>query len=484
MRKCDVLALIEACKERVEILLNKNISNGAKEDLKEILRVIDKHYNIVNAAEEDNVNLFNSYANCYSRLYYKTFNIIKKIENKENNNLNVSENLNENELGLSLYSQISEVDNNNELDYFKSRALVKSYKKAKNSNDHDDIIDVDYEEVTDKNKIRILKDIIAVCGSAIVFLAIITSLVKENKRLKNELAMANDDLSFKNTVSETLQEIPKTEIEENMTFEENEIDEIIEETKYILDVNDEDMLYNYAQSLQELLPENTLTTDDIINCLKLANYDELVNQSVFASREELFDSTSKLGTLVKYAGTENTVIENENTDIYFSEEELKDMLKCITNNELLATEFDSFKSNKGYNSYKIYEYCAKMFNDENNKNKVLYAKLFNEITARKFESFSVTPDSPLSTYYLMLAIFNENMNASLALTTNHGWGPTYGNVVANSSVPNGYTGDTIDGTYGYICIEELINHLTVGNPDYSFYSIYADEFMIDKSLSR
>ena len=482
MRKCDILALIEACKERIELLLSKNISDGAKKDLKEILRVIEKHYNIVNAAEEDNVNLFNSYANCYSRLYYKTFNIIKKIENNESKDLSVIENLNENELGLALYSQISEVDNNNELDYFKSRALAKSNKKT--TNDYNDIIDVDYEEVSDKKKIRMLKDIIAVCGSAVIVLAIITSLVKENKRLKNELAIAKDDLSYKNTVIEDLQEIPKTEIEENMTFEDNEINEIIEETKFSLDINDEDMLYNYAQSLQELLPENTLTTEEIINCLKLANFDELENQSVFASREELFESTSKLGTLVKYAGTEKTVIENENTDIYFTDEELKDMLKCITNNELLATEFDQFKSNKGYNSYKIYEYCAIMLNNENNQNKVLYAKLFNEITARKFESFSVTPDSPLSTYYLMLAIFNENMNASLALTTNHGWGPTYGNVVANSSVPNGYTGDTIDGTYGYICIEELINHLTIGNPDYSFYSIYADEFMIDKSLSR
>ena len=125
-----------------------------------------------------------------------------------------------------------------------------------------------------------------------------------------------------------------------------------------------------------------------------------------------------------------------------------------------------------------------MLKDENNKDKVLYAKLFNEITARKFESFSVTPDSPLSTYYLMLGMFNENKDSIIALTANRNWGPIYGNVVANSSVPNGYTGDKIDGTYGFICIEELIDHLTIGNPNYSFYSIYADEFMIDKGLSR
>ena len=82
------------------------------------------------------------------------------------------------------------------------------------------------------------------------------------------------------------------------------------------------------------------------------------------------------------------------------------------------------------------------------ENKVLYAKLFNEMTARKFESFSLTPESPISQYYLMLGMFNENMNASLALTTNHGWGPTYGEMKDDNTVPNGYTGDEIDGTYG------------------------------------
>ena len=160
------------------------------------------------------------------------------------------------------------------------------------------------------------------------------------------------------------------------------------------------------------------------------------------------------------------------------------MLKCITNNELDINNFSSLKEDKGYNIYKLYELCAKKLNDENEKDKVLYAKLFNEMTARKLVSFSLTPSSPISQYYLMLAMFNENMNASLNLTTNHGWGPTYGEVRIDNTVPTGKTGDTIDGTYGYICIEELINFLTIGNPDYSMYSIYADEVMIDKGLSR
>ena len=421
MKKCDLLALIEACQDKLKSINTDNLSNNAKEKLEKILAITSEHYNIISQANENDVDLFNKYAEMYTRIYYNVLN--KETKNLDNN-----------ETGLSVYSQLSLRDNN-------------------------DLIPIEDELVEDQNlenrkKAKTLLKIIAGTGSIMLAIAILATIAKENNKIKNDVDSLDDELG------------------------------IVQVLENNLDVNNEEALYNYAQSLQELLPENTLTTEDIINCLKLANFDELLNQSVFSSREELYDTISKLGTLVKYAGTEKTVIENKNTDIYFSEDELKDMIKCITNNELSISNFDSFKSEKGYNSYKVYEYCSKMLKDENNKDKVLYAKLFNEITARKFESFSVTPDSPLSTYYLMLGMFNENKDSIIALTANRNWGPIYGNVVANSSVPNGYTGDKIDGTYGFICIEELIDHLTIGNPNYSFYSIYADEFMIDKGLSR
>ena len=421
MKKCDLLALIEACQDKLKSINTDYLSNNEKEKLEKILAITSEHYNIISQANENDVDLFNNYAEMYTRIYYNVLN--KETKNLDNN-----------ETGLSVYSQLSLRDNN-------------------------DLMPIEDELVEDQNlenrkKAKTLLKIIAGTGSIMLAIAILATIAKENNKIKNDVDSLDDELG------------------------------IVQVLENNLDVNNEEALYNYAQSLQELLPENTLTTEDIINCLKLANFDELLNQSVFSSREELYDTISKLGTLVKYAGTEKTVIENKNTDIYFSEDELKDMIKCITNNELSISNFDSFKSEKGYNSYKVYEYCSKMLKDENNKDKVLYAKLFNEITARKFESFSVTPDSPLSTYYLMLGMFNENKNSITALTANRSWGPIYGNVVANSSVPNGYTGDKIDGTYGYICIEELIDHLTIGNPDYSFYSIYADEFMIDKGLSR
>ena len=418
MKKCDLLALIEACQDKLNSLYNDNLSNDAKEELKKILEITVKHYNIVKEADESNYTLLNSYAESYTKLYYTILNNNEKALEKK-------------ETGLSVYSQLSVRDNND---------LIP--------------IEVEDQNLENRKKAKTLLKIIAGTGSIMLAIAILATIAKENNKIKNDVDSLDDELG------------------------------IVQVLENNLDVNNEEALYNYAQSLQELLPENTLTTEDIINCLKLANFDELLNQSVFSSREELYDTISKLGTLVNYAGTEKTVIENKNTDIYFSEDELNDMIKCITNNELSISNFDSFKSEKGYNSYKVYEYCSKMLKDENNKDKVLYAKLFNEITVRKFESFSVTPDSPLSTYYLMLGMFNENKDYIIALTANRNWGPIYGNVVANSSVPNGYTGDKIDGTYGFICIEELIDHLTIGNPNYSFYSIYADEFMIDKGLSR
>lgn len=418
MKKCDLLALIEACQDKLNSLYNDNLSNDVKEELKKILEITVKHYNIVKEADESNYTLLNSYAESYTKLYYTILNNNEKALEKK-------------ETGLSVYSQLSVRDNND---------LIP--------------IEVEDQNLENRKKAKTLLKIIAGTGSIMLAIAILATIAKENNKIKNDVDSLDDELG------------------------------IVQVLENNLDVNNEEALYNYAQSLQELLPENTLTTEDIINCLKLANFDELLNQSVFSSREELYDTISKLGTLVNYAGTEKTVIENKNTDIYFSEDELNDMIKCITNNELSISNFDSFKSEKGYNSYKVYEYCSKMLKDENNKDKVLYAKLFNEITARKFESFSVTPDSPLSTYYLMLGMFNENKDYITALTANRNWGPIYGNVVANSSVPNGYTGDKIDGTYGFICIEELIDHLTIGNPNYSFYSIYADEFMIDKGLSR
>lgn len=468
-RKSDVLALIEACKKELEYICTKEMSDDIRNDLENLIKSFEAHYNAAKEYEEDDKRL-NELYEIYSKLYYRlkvsSQNDFKDVEN----------------LGMTLYTQIIKVDKETGLTTIKE-------KKERDV----DAIDVDYEEVNDiEKKNKKVFGVLAGIGASAVALIIILNLAKENKRLKNEVDKYGDDLLHKESIIETLENERKADIEENIEIkdpEKTKVEEKIEEVKepeeiITLDVNDDEMLYKYAENLKSKLPNDTLTTEEIINALKLANFDELENKSVFASRDELYKANKDLGVLTTNVGTQSVVIENEETDKYVEESTLKEMLKCITNNELDINNFSSLKEDKGYNIYKLYELCAKKLNDENEKDKVLYAKLFNEMTARKLVSFSLTPSSPISQYYLMLAMFNENMNASLNLTTNHGWGPTYGEVRIDNTVPTGKTGDTIDGTYGYICIEELINFLTIGNPDYSMYSIYADEVMIDKGLSR
>lgn len=466
MKKCDLLALIEECQKILEKLLERqDLTDRTRNGLTDLLKASKTHYNIVAAAKDNDEKLLNSYAEGYSRLYYKLNLAKEKVSNKSEE--------------IAILNSLVEFKNMNLSTY-----VVPPKKKDS------DVIDVEFEEVKDKKVNKKLLGILGGSAVTIAALSIIISLAKENRNLKTSLAdaiMSDDSLDTTPAIEEVIDNDKKDdELEVTIpeTKEEEKEPEVQEKPTFVLDVNSEEMLLNYADSLREMLPEDTLSKEDIVTALKLANFDILEDNRVFASREELYKANKDLGFLTQYVGTDKVTIENKEDDIYITVDQLQDMIKCITNNELDIANFDELKEDKGYNIYKVYELCAQKLNNENENQKVLYAKLFNEITTRKFESFSLTPSSPLSQYYLMLGMFNENMQASLNLTTNHGWGPTYGEVQQNSSVPDGYTGDTIDGTYGYICIEELINHLSIGNEDYSFYSIYADEFMIDKSLSR
>lgn len=466
MKKCDLLALIEECQKILEKLLERqDLTDRTRNGLTDLLKASKTHYNIVAAAKDNDEKLLNSYAEGYSRLYYKLNLAKEKVSNKSEE--------------IAILNSLVEFKNMNLSTY-----VVPPKKKDS------DVIDVEFEEVKDKKVNKKLLGILGGSAVTIAALSIIISLAKENRNLKTSLAdaiMSDDSLDTTPAIEEVIDNDKKDdELEVTIpeTKEEEKEPEVQEKPTFVLDVNSEEMLLNYADSLREMLPEDTLSKEDIVTALKLANFDILEDNRVFASREELYKANKDLGVLTQYVGTDKVTIENKEDDIYITVDQLQDMIKCITNNELDIANFDELKEDKGYNIYKVYELCAQKLNNENENQKVLYAKLFNEITTRKFESFSLTPSSPLSQYYLMLGMFNENMQASLNLTTNHGWGPTYGEVQQNSSVPDGYTGDTIDGTYGYICIEELINHLSIGNEDYSFYSIYADEFMIDKSLSR
>ena len=82
MNKCDILALIKACQNKIEEILDMNISEKNKKGFEELLHATEKHYNIVENAKEDDTKLFESYASLYSSLYYKLRTIDGKVYNE------------------------------------------------------------------------------------------------------------------------------------------------------------------------------------------------------------------------------------------------------------------------------------------------------------------------------------------------------------------------------------------------------------------
>ena len=296
MKKCDILALIKACQNKIEEILDMNISEKNKKGFEELLHATEKHYNIVENAKEDDTKLFESYASLYSSLYYKLRTIDGKV---------YSENV-----GLALYTQLKKAESKE----------VTEPKKGVNNSEPTNVIDVDYEEVDEKKKKKTL-GIIAGASCTIAALAIIFSLAKENSKLKNQINGLTED-EPKEAQETVIEEKPSADIEEEITIEEPsdtieepsdtiEAEPIEEETKLDLaniDINDEDALYTYAEKLANT-PGNTLTVEEIITALKLANFDSLENKSVFASREELYKANTDLGYVQGSKLNGNSVIQ-------------------------------------------------------------------------------------------------------------------------------------------------------------------------------
>ena len=165
MKKCDLLALIEACQDKLKSINTDNLSNNEKEKLEKILAITSEHYNIISQANENDVDLFNNYAEMYTRIYYNVLN--KETKNLDNN-----------ETGLSVYSQLSVRDNND---------LIP--------------IEVEDQNLENRKKAKTLLKIIAGTGSIMLAIAILANTPKSAspivmKVLKSAIANAEHNLSM------------------------------------------------------------------------------------------------------------------------------------------------------------------------------------------------------------------------------------------------------------------------------------------------
>ena len=293
-------------------------------------------------------------------------------------------------------------------------------------------------------------------------------------------------------IEEEITPIVTEEPAEEITEPEEVVEEVVEEPVeeaapiYYVDLDNEEALYQYAEQLSSQLGENSLlTTDEIVDAIRLANIDDINNDGLFSSRDQLYNSTYAIGDITTALGTDSIIRRNPETDIYLSEDQLKDIIACVTNNEVSIDSFESACTDKGYDIYCVAETCVRNMYD-NNGDDMNYAKILNDLVARTVLSFSVVENAPLQTYYSILGIYNANGARVDELTAGQLLGPIYGNYNPDTAMYGTTEADVkIDGTYGYICVEELRDTTYVGSEDCIFYTLIADDEVINQNgLSR
>ena len=267
----------------------------------------------------------------------------------------------------------------------------------------------------------------------------------------------------------------------NADFKNKTENELIDELKVKpideLDIENNEALANYAANIQEALEDTNLSIDDIMYAIRLANFDYLENRDYFYDREGVCRSTYNIGEITTKLGSDSIIKKEKESDIFLSEAEMKDILLTVTDNKLSLENFEFAKKEQGYDVYSVVDKCIEGMN-RHEENDMQYAMVFNDIVSRATRNFTIVEDSPVQTMYSLLGMYNANHDRIVELTAGRLLGPIYGN------------GARIDGTYGDICVEELVKATYiakdkgqyVGADGCIFYNDFADEIIITPSM--
>lgn len=231
-------------------------------------------------------------------------------------------------------------------------------------------------------------------------------------------------------------------------------------------------LLNYAMTIQEKVnPSSPLSIEDIMYAIRLANFDGLSDKAVFRERDEVCASTYNMGAIARYAGINSILVKDPSSDIYIPDDKMLDITMCATDLNITRDDFEAAKTDKGYDVYTVCQICLdNMYGDDQDR-AFYFCRIFNDITARLHQDFSIIPDCPISTRYVLAGMYTGNADKILELTAGQVLGPIYG------------SGYRIDGTYGNMCVEELEAFMrinrgageAVGNENNMLYTIIIDE---------
>ncbi len=319
----------------------------------------------------------------------------------------------------------------------------------------------DVPETTRKSGNSLLKTIFALIGAGLVG-ALIAAIIFH--------CINTTDLDNVPTNTDTSEPSSTEELIDDLLLAQN------------INIDNYDELFDFACKIQTKLPSDAnITVDDIMYALRLANFDKLQDKAYFSDRDEVCAATYVIGKLAPSVGVDALVQRAPEDDIILSEQQMKDILMTVTDNELAIDSFASAKVDGGYDIYKAANICLSGIYLDNKEVAFIYAKVMNELVCREAVNYSICPNSPVSTHYVIAGMYTANQDRILELTSGMNLGPIYG------------TGPRIDGTHGALCVEELASFMYIdakggtfiGNEKNAIYSFVIDENITNNwSLDR
>jgi len=439
--KSELLAIIIQCKEGIKAgLKNCELTDVEREKLTSLLTSLINHQKTFEKMPTVDDETFIKYFNKFNDLN----NYIKKLNEKktamivyQKPNAPVINERKENTTGQAHFVNPTDDSDKNENEEENSKHRVTSTVKKKDQSDV-------FRKSVSKNK-GCLNALIKSAGVLVVAALLLTAAKEFTKNKGFNLLPSNPGYE------DTYYNLP------SLTS---------------VNINDYDALASYATQVQNALPEGSkISIEEIMYAIRLANFDQLHDKAVFRDRDEIYRSTDVIGLIMNTFGSDSIVKKDANSDIFISEDELKDIILCATDNGVAISSFDDAKTRYGYDIYKVVDICTRKFT-RGDENSVNFAKVLNDIMARKLLAFSITPDSPISSYYILLGSYNNSMKKNLDLTSGLGLTSVYGD------------GVRIDGYYGFICTEELAVYLKTGNEDNLFYTELIDNEITSYSNGR
>ncbi len=498
--KEDVLALIQICESEAEYALTRDdieLTDERREGLEKVLKAIKNEKEKFEKVPEDDQRVIDGYYNIFTNLFTElkkinqpTLNHSTDIQIKGENPIIPQDDENGIIPTNDEKKDIIGLDDEN-LEEPKDNSKKMKVKKV-----------IPEEEQTEETKeqrdrlTRNLRRIFYVLGSAAALAIIIATIKYYVDHPKDQKA---NDLP-RTTQSDVLPTKDSSNIyyiEDGANDESKAItEELPEEVQKVfkiadVDINDYNQLVTYATEINNELNDTRITIDDIMYAIRMANWDKLQDKSCFTDRQGVCRSTYNAGVVATKLGSDAIVQKDLNSDIFITDQQMADILVCVTNGKLTLADFESAKvEDRGYDIYAVIDRCVAGMNEHvgsTDENDIIhdthYARVFNEVVTRATISFSIvnSDEALLSTVYTLLGTYNANSNRLMDLTKQDG--PIYG------------TGPRIDGNYGNICALE-VNTLVyidkqdkngtpnfIGNEKNIFYSGMIDEVILNPEKS-